>query len=253
MIRPVTIAPSVLAADFKRLGDEARRRLGRRRLDRCRHHGRPLRAGDLVRPLDRQGDPQEHRQAAERPPDGRRARALPGALSRRRRRPPADPGRARLDRSSAPSAQPSARTRAARAWFSTTSRRSPGSSMSFMVDVILVMTVNPGFGGQAFLPEMLPKIAALRQLCDARGLAAHIEVMAARSLAPPSSPSRPGPISSRRERRSSVQTTTPKPSPTRAIFVREPAKPWTARSLSQCLPMPKNLKRRAHRRSCWRH
>jgi ribulose-phosphate 3-epimerase len=42
--------------------------------------------------------------------------------------------------------------------------------------VVLVMTVNPGFGGQAFLPETLPKIAAVRAMCDARGLAPYIEV-----------------------------------------------------------------------------
>jgi len=44
------------------------------------------------------------------------------------------------------------------------------------VDLVLVMTVNPGFGGQSFIAEMLPKIAGFRRTLDETGSAAWLEV-----------------------------------------------------------------------------
>jgi len=58
----------------------------------------------------------------------------------------------------------------------------PGTSLHALdevikfVDYVLVMSVNPGFGGQEFIPESLDKVRRLRKMIDERGLKVRIEI-----------------------------------------------------------------------------
>ena len=44
------------------------------------------------------------------------------------------------------------------------------------IDLICLMSVNPGFGGQSFIPQTIEKIKQLRSMCTAKGLHTHIEI-----------------------------------------------------------------------------
>ena len=56
---------------------------------------------------------------------------------------------------------------------------SPLSSLEYLLewaDIVLLMTVNPGFGGQSFIAQMLPKISAARAMIDACPRAVRLQV-----------------------------------------------------------------------------
>lgn len=44
------------------------------------------------------------------------------------------------------------------------------------IDMVLLMSVNPGFGGQSFIPHTLEKLKAVRKLIDSHGLATRLEI-----------------------------------------------------------------------------
>lgn len=55
----------------------------------------------------------------------------------------------------------------------------PEDSLRYVLDqldLVLVMSVNPGFGGQAFIPQVLPKLQRLRAMIDEAGLDVDLEV-----------------------------------------------------------------------------
>jgi len=57
--------------------------------------------------------------------------------------------------------------------------QTPAKALDYLieeVDLVLVMSVNPGFGGQGFIPSALRKIESVRKMIDKAGLSVDLEV-----------------------------------------------------------------------------
>jgi ribulose-phosphate 3-epimerase len=84
-----------------------------------------------------------------------------------------------------------------------------------LVEMVLVMTVNPGFGGQGYLASMEPKVAEVRAIVDAEGMDVDIEVDGGIAPAPWPAPRRRAPTSWwPAQRCTGTRRASPTPSPT---------------------------------------
>ena len=153
----------------------ARRRRGRRRLDPYRRHGRAFRAQHHARAGHRAGAPAALAEALRRAPDDRPGRPLSSRPSPR----PAPTSSASIPRP--------ARTSTARCRRSAGSARRPASCSTparprasiepvlDMVDLVLCMTVNPGFGGQAFIGSVCEKVRRIKAMIGGRAIDIEID------------------------------------------------------------------------------
>ena len=175
--KPLVISPSILSADFSRLGDDVRAvdEAGADWIHVDVMDGRFV-PNITIGPLIVRGPAAGHRQDSGRAPDDRGAGKVCGRLCQGRRRHHQRSGRGLPPSASQPGPDQGSRQDGRRR---APEPRTPLDTLDYcleLCDLVLVMSVNPGFGGQSFIESQVQKIRDLRRMCDAKGLDPWIEV-----------------------------------------------------------------------------